>query len=72
MGNNHARSVLQSGTADASDLLQGQWGLFLSGKIIPHQNGAFDKCLGSIGLGGPAQVNTESSHQGPHLAFRGC
>lgn len=37
MGNNHARPVMQSGTADASDLLQGQRGLFLAGEIITHQ-----------------------------------
>lgn len=37
MGNNHARPVLQSGTAKASDLLQGQRGLFLADEIIAHQ-----------------------------------
>lgn len=37
MGNNHARPVLQSGTTDTSDLLQGQRGLFLAGEIITHE-----------------------------------
>lgn len=37
MGNNHACPVLQSGTTEASDLLQGQRGLFLASEVIARQ-----------------------------------
>lgn len=37
MGNNHACPVLQSGTADAHDLLQGQRGLFLASEVTTRQ-----------------------------------
>lgn len=39
MGNNHACPVLQSGTADTNDLLQGQRSLFLGSKVLTLSSG---------------------------------
>lgn len=52
MGNNHACPVLQSGTAETSDLLQGQRGLFLAREVITHQ-----MALGqTFGIDGPRRA----------------
>lgn len=47
MGNNHACPVLQSGSADTNDLLQGQRSLFLGSKVLTLPNGDSNNVFGS-------------------------
>lgn len=62
MGNNHACPVVQSGAADANDLLQGQRGLFLASEVITRQMALPQ----TFGIDGPS----ESSHLRPRSTAR--
>lgn len=68
MGNNHACPVLQSGVADANDLLQGQRGLFLASEVITRQMALRQ----TFGIDGPRTPNHHTYASAPLLAFGSC